>query len=1163
MACEGTCRDSPSAGTAGYTKTGVSGSIQALRETLIELQRSRDSHRTQRVVLECVLDGIRLDSSDVGPDERLAASFEILGRLVAFESAMLVVQAGDVRRVLATSGDPFDVDPNDDRLHQGPARAPRIHIDRPPGIASGPRSVLALPLPTNEVHCVLILGHAEPRRFHREQLPALRRYAPLLAEVVGRVTSPTPSPRRVVGADADDPVLRVASDGRLLLANRASAPLLDAWGVRPGDPAPDSIREVLPEHGCDQPLCELQVGDREYAVAVAPVASRGHVDVFAFDVTRQRVRQRELRASERRSRRLLHTSNHAFMVLDADGRLLDLNPACRGLLGIEPQGPPHVDACTREALQRVAQDTIEVGGCHLNLPVRRDDGQSFLAEFSASSNDAHDGVEILVLVRDASAQRRAETHLQTLSMVAEKTDTAVLIADAQGQIEWVNAAFATMTGHAAHEVVGRSHDDLLRRDETDPETIEEIQRGLASRQPFRVERLAHRPQGRPYWVAMSITPVRDATGDVTKHFALLTDITHQRQSEAALRRSKDSAEEASRLKSEFVATVSHELRTPLNAVLGMTDLVLQGELDRQQRGLLRVAQNNAEALLTIIDELLDLSRIESGKLELEPEPFCPRDLFESVCEALGANSEGPAVELVCDCDPRLPSQLLGDAARLRQVVTNLLGNALKFTSRGRVVLHADLVEQADGDPGLRLCVEDSGVGIPPDRLSTIFESFVQSDAATRRRFGGTGLGLAISRMLVERMGGRIWCESTVGEGSRFFVELTLPTLDNDAPTIAADPAIDGRQALVVDPCDASRRAIARLLSAWGFEVFSEPVPELFARRPAAGAWDLVVLDRRVASWIADDAHPATQQPTIVTTRLAELRIAEASELHAPMVTKPVRAAALRQAIDAAIGLAPDDDHHRPASRPRGEGATVLVVEDDDVDRELAERQLARHGYVATTVSGGEQALALLREHAFDVVITDLEMSPVDGIELIGRARHMERQQQRSPAPIVVLSAHAQASHRRRCLAAGATEVLSKPTPWLAVLERLATLRRAPLRVLLVDDSPDMRTLVRHYLEADGHYVVTEAAGGREAIELGERETFDVAIVDALMPDVDGLTVVSSFRHQRPQMAVLALTGLEPGPQLRAMVDAGAGVCLRKPVRREALMQALRGLEPCA
>ncbi|MCH9684052.1 MAG: PAS domain-containing protein, partial [Deltaproteobacteria bacterium] len=453
----------------------MSGSIEALREALIELQRARDSEDTQRRVLESVLDGICLASSETEPNGQLVASFEIIGRMVEFEHAMVQVLAPGVRHVLASSAGPPVFQPNDDRLERGPIRFARIFSDRPVGVCRGPRSMVVLPLPTSGFHSALVLGHEQPRRFAREDLPALRRYAPVLALAVERAVR-TRGPRPVVGADSDEPVLRIASDGRLLLANRASASLLDVWGIRPGDPAPACIRDHIPTDGGGTPLPSIQIGDREFALVAAP--ARGYTDVFAFDVTRQHVLERELRTSERRSRRLLHTSTHAFMILDAEGRLLDSNPAAHNLLGLDEGGPSALDAVTLETLQQVARETVELGSCHRHLPLQRQAGGSFVAEFSASSNHAHDGVEVLVLVRDASAQRRADAHLETLSLVAEKTDTSVLITNGRGQIEWVNHAFTTMTGFSLGEVVGRSHITLLEREGTEPATLEEIRRGL-------------------------------------------------------------------------------------------------------------------------------------------------------------------------------------------------------------------------------------------------------------------------------------------------------------------------------------------------------------------------------------------------------------------------------------------------------------------------------------------------------------------------------------------------------------------------------------------------------------------------------------------------------------------------------------------------------------
>ncbi len=635
-----------------------------------------------------------------------------------------------------------------------------------------------------------------------------------------------------------------------------------------------------------------------------------------------------------------------------------------------------------------------------------------------------------------------------------------------------------------------------------------------------------------------------------------TDAIWERAAEQQLRRAEALAKEAGEIKNQFLATVSHELRTPLNAVIGMTDLALRTELTDEQRNLLRVVVSNAESLLATIGDILDLTSAEAGRLEIAEQEFSVGELCDSVCEALGANLDGTGVELVCAFDRSLPGMMIGDPQRLRQIITNLVGNALKFTEQGHVVLHVGTTEPVGEARRLRLCVEDTGVGIPKDKVHSVFESFVQSDPNDRQRFGGSGLGLSISRELVMRMGGRLWCESEVGRGSRFFVELPLRCVPGGRSPLRWDPELAGKRVLVVDDCQAVCEALEECLGAFGFDVFCEPYPESFVRRPLLHGWDLLVIDDHWASQLPDELLTRTTGPVLFLGHMADQRLDPGVD--AMVLVKPVRAEALHLACRQALGLRGLDEGELGDVPERGgpEGGRVLVLGASSISW-LVKARLGDHGYDVVHLRDGGQAIDAVQRHRFDIVFTDLELCDMDGFEFIGRIRRWEDLAGEPRTPLVAVASHPTPSTRRRSLAAGADDMLSATLQWPELRCLVEDLCRPPRRVLVVDDARDMRALLRRMLESEGGWVVREARNGGEAIRMASEEPFDVMLVDSVLGDMEGAEVVAAVRRGQPQIVVMGVSGHADNEHVGRLRKAGVVECLRKPVRRARLLGALR------
>ena len=842
------------------------------------------------------------------------------------------------------------------------------------------------------------------------------------------------------------------------------------------------------------------------------------------DVTAQKAMLSALRESEERTRAVLAAVPDVVVTVDAADRVVDANESTEAVLGLAPDAlvgrrfgdivvPERFRAEHRAKLRRYVDEgyvgslgrTVEVGAlradgtevpCHLVIrPVPRGEDETLFMIYLSDLTAQKEAADALRAAKEAAeaaqaaaeAGRREVEHSQRLlRVVIDAVPDAIVMLRDTDEIAMVNEAAARdFTASGSREVEGARLSELL------PEPLaRQMVRGYATvarsgEAVLDMEHASAGDDGRSF--STSRVPVKDASGQVVGVVGISRDVTEQVRARQELVEAKEAAEAATRAKSEFLANMSHEIRTPMNGVIGMTSLLMDTDLDREQRDFVGTIRTSGDALLTIINDILDFSKIEAGMLSLEAYPFEVRTAVEDALDLVAQPAAEKGVELAYLIEDGVPRTVLGDVTRVRQVLVNLLSNAVKFTPAGSVCVRVD-VDPADPQEGttaqIRFAIEDTGIGIAPDKLDAVFESFSQADASTTRQFGGTGLGLTICRRLTEMMGGEVSVESTPapadGHGStfRFSIAVGVAASERRVFLRSEQPVLEGRRVLVVDDNAVNREILTRLSTRWRMAsdetASGAEAVEAFERAQADGRpYDLVLLDMQmpgmdgldVARALRDRSggrHPVVVMLTSIS-REGDLRAeAEAAGIHR-LLYKPTKPSqlydALVEAFDTRSPAAPTHGDGAPsgagaagretawvtrAAEPAEPGAApgavrVLLAEDNLVNQKVAVRLLGRLGHSADVVANGAEALVAVERRAafgeaYDLVFMDVQMPEMDGLEATRRIRASP---QITAQPwIVSLTANAMEGDREACLDAGADDYLPKPVQLVSMREAL-------------------------------------------------------------------------------------------------------------------------------
>lgn len=813
---------------------------------------------------------------------------------------------------------------------------------------------------------------------------------------------------------------------------------------------------------------------------------------FVLDVflTRHHSEQR-IRSAEARYRALTSTALDGIVITSITGRITSWNLGAEIIFGYkeheilrQPLTLLLPSRFRRENLKMMARLRTDKDDAHaehrVELLGRHKSGKEFPLDLALTPWRSPEGRFVTGIIRDISVQKRAEERLRLQSTALESASNTVVITNTKGIIEWVNPAFTVTTGYTKEEAIGKNP-RILNSGKQPASYYAEMWQHILAGKNWRGEFINRRKDGQLFTEDVNITPVLGDDGQITHFVAIKQDVSklkenirdlevaHQElaKKNQALDVALVEARAASEAKAAFLATMSHEIRTPMNGFIGMASLLRNSSpLTDEQVDFIDTICSSGETLLTLINDILDFSKIESNHMDLESVPFNLRRSLEETLDTVAPPAREKRLDLALEMDPSVPDAIVGDSVRIRQVITNLVGNAIKFTAEGEVVVQVSADPPAKNFQRIHFCVRDTGIGIEEAKLDRLFKSFSQVDSSTTRVYGGTGLGLAISQRLIGLMGGEIKVESNMGQGSKFYFDLNLPV----APALVTEAEaqipinLDGLVILIVDDNDTNRRIFSAQLAHAncrpvechsGSEALAwlniNPAPDLIISDMLMPEMDGITFALKVRAW--EKARSVRQKLPIVMISSGGFHkdapgAAEVGFVY--VLTKPVHQQQLIETVGRACSVALHQRIARPAESPGQEliqtalrfPRRILLAEDNPVNRKVAKAMLGRLGYSVDQAVNGAEAVEACRQKDYDLVLMDVLMPEMDGLEA---TREIRRRFAYQPL-IVAMTANAMDGDREACIGAGMDDYASKPIK----IEKLQRVVSLPLRSDLAD-----------------------------------------------------------------------------------------------------------------
>ena len=758
-----------------------------------------------------------------------------------------------------------------------------------------------------------------------------------------------------------NPIMRIATDGAIIYANPSSAPLLKAWECQVGEMLPDDYRNLILDAYSSGNRIETEAtsGGTIYSLIIAPIVDMSYVNVYGRDVTQHRLADKALKDSEQRFRDAIDHFPNVLAIYDADRRVEYVNSNGLQIMGLSEQ----------KVIGKKDEEIFPPETINSYLPALKRAVETKMPQ---------------ALERTRPVSMGGQTIIANI----------IPRLNEDGEIRQILClSYDISERKRAEEELRLAHDDLEMK------VLE------------RTEELAYAKEELE-----------------TTNEELQIELEEQKRIEEELLKAKEKAEDASRAKSDFMATMSHEIRTPMNAVIGLTGLLLDdGELSAEQRDFIETIRTSGDALMTIINDILDISKLEAEKVMLEEQPFNLKSCIEEALDLVAIRAAEKGLNLTYTVEKNVPANIISDPSRLRQILGNLLGNAVKFTNAGDVKLNVTS-HQLDGHHEIHFAVEDTGIGIPMDKMDHLFRPFSQVDASVTRRYGGTGLGLAISKKLVELMGGKIWAESEIGKGSTFHFTIETPvTSDEPKPLLSAvQPQMVGKRILIVDDSRTNRRVLGIQAYTWGM------LPVTVSSSQEALKWinrgddfDVVILNMNMP--VMDGLTLAREirktndiLPIVMLTRVGEH---VPSDLVERSLNKPIKPSQLHDVLMGVFGKNLIQEIALPVAKNEMQTPRILLAEDNVSSQKVTLAMLKRLGYCADAVANGLEALQALGRQHYDIVLMDVRMPEMDGLEA---TQIIRKRWPKNGLKVVAITAYALEGDREKCLDAGMDDYISKP-----------------------------------------------------------------------------------------------------------------------------------------